>query len=131
MKKIIHFLKKYQLVIGLALLASLIASYKLLFPPPPEPTPSAPRQPTPSPVPASGRGISETEFARQLKQQFPLDQYLPYPGPEFIIRYLAPLKLEIIIKQATSAAMKQKALDWIRAQGVDPKSHQIIWRPPL
>lgn len=135
MKKIIAFLKKYQLVIGLALIAGLVVSYKLLFPSQPtQPTP-LPISPTPSPFPTptpisenSGRGVTEQDFAQYIINQFPLSYHLPYPGSEFSIRYLGPLKLEITIKQATSAAIRKKALDWIRAQGVDPQTHEIIWR---
>lgn len=137
MKKIIAFFKKYQLIIGLALIAGLIISYKILFPnqsnqliqpdilPTPSPFISPTRKPTKK-IP--GRGITEQEFAQQLIDQFPLSPYLPYPGKEFSIRYLAPLKLQITLKQATSAAIRQKALDWIQEQGVNPQTHQIVWR---
>lgn len=135
MKKIIAFLKKYQLIIGLALIAGLVVSYKLLFSSQPaQPTP-LPISPTPSPFPTptpppedSGQGVTEQEFAQYIADQFPLSPHLPYPGDEFSIRYLAPLKLKITVKQATSAAIRKKALDWIRSQGVDPQTHEIIWQ---
>jgi len=134
MKKVINFLRKYQLIIGLALIAGLIVSYKLLFPnqaikPTPSPTPSPSPSPTIAiPTESFGRGTTEQEFVQHTLEQFPLGPYLPYPGNEFAIRYLAPLKLQITIKQATSAAIRQKALDWIRQQGIDPQTHEIVWR---
>lgn len=133
MKKLISFWKKYQLIIGLALLAGLVISYKILFP---EPEKQEQALPTPSPYPiratippsAAGQGITEEKFVENLLNQFPLTPYLPYPGKELAIKYTAPLALEIKIKEATSAAIREKALDWIRDQGIDPQTHEIIWK---
>lgn len=138
--KIIKFLKKYQLIIGLALIAGLLLSYKFLFSQAPtQPPRGGGALPSPSPYPTSiptqppdsaaagGRGIREEELVKEILSQFPLSRYLPYPGKEFSVRYIAPLTLEITEKEATSAA-RQKILDWIRSQKIDPQTHKIIWK---
>jgi len=138
--KMIRFLKKYQLIIGLALIAGLILGYKLLFPQTPVqpphgggalPSPSPYPTPIPTPLPGSaaaeGQGIEEKELVREILSQFPLSRYLPYPGKEFSLRYTAPLTLEITEKEATPTA-RQKILDWIQSKGIDPQTHKIIWK---
>ncbi len=133
MRKIFEFFKKYQIILGLALLAGLIISYKLLFPqttsqaPGPSPTPI----PTPTnsllPTPESEKGVTEEKLLKDLLIDFPLAPYLPYPDKnKLIIRYSGPLTLEIFIKQA--GVTKQDALDWISSKKVDPQTHQIIWK---
>lgn len=136
MKKVVVFLKKYQLVIGLALIAGLVVSYKLLFPPSPvQPLPASPTptsEPTPAGPPADekiGRGITEEEFIGNILSQFPLSPYLPYPDNKIaVIRYLEPLKLEITVKQANNTVTRQKILDWIKEKGTNPQTHEIFWK---
>ncbi|PJE69095.1 hypothetical protein COU96_01625 [Candidatus Shapirobacteria bacterium CG10_big_fil_rev_8_21_14_0_10_38_14] len=85
---------------------------------------------TPTPGPAeigAGQGDSPSEIIESLKEEFPLFQYLPYQTENFLIDYLAPLHLKVILK---SEKNKQEVLDWIKSHGVDPATHQFDWVIP-
>lgn len=133
MKKIIAFLKKYQLIIVLSLIAGVLAGYKLFFTPSqnnvidnitPSPTPS----PTISQDQEAGQGISEQEFMKSISRNYPLTPYLPYPGEKYTIIYTDELEIEVSAQQATASASRQEVLDWMEKQGIDPSTHRIIWQ---
>ncbi len=136
MKKLISFFKKYQLIIILAIIAGILAGFKLFSDSQQEPsaeiTPTPTVSPRPSPIPtqadADGQGITEEEFVQELIENYPLTPYLPYPDDKYTIKYTAPKTIEISIYQATESASRQEVLDWIENQGVDPNSHQINWQ---
>lgn len=135
MKKIIAFLKKYQLIIFLALVASFLFGLKMTLPPKeeislPTPTPTPPLSPTPKPEtfsPGEGRGTTEEALIEELAGKYPLTAFLPYPDKRVVILYTGVLKLEITIGPQ-SGISQQEVLNWISDQGIDPKSHQIIWK---
>jgi hypothetical protein len=131
MKKIIEFFKKYQLIIVLAIIAGVLAGYKLFFAPqektgPVQITPSP--SPIPTQTPGSGQGITEEEFVQDIIEKYPLTPYLPYPGEKYTIKYTAPKTIEVSVNQATASASRQEVLSWIEEQGVDPKTHTINWQ---
>lgn len=131
MKKIIAFLKKYQIVVMLVLVAIFMISYRVLgsrqteteTETAPTPTPTTALQPQ-----GEGRGISEKVFVEKLLEQYPLTPHLPYLGKDFSIIYTNDLALDIILDIPDTAANRQKVLDWIRDQGVDPQTHNISWK---
>ncbi len=135
MKKLIAFVKKYQLIILLALIASLLLGFKLFGSQKAEeviptllPTPYPTKIPTKSPADTGDKGITEEEFVQNILNNFPLSPYLPYPDKNIAIRYIGPLKLEITIKVTTSAVTRQKILDWIHSKEIDPQTHEISWK---
>lgn len=157
MSNLIKFLKKYQLIIFLALLAGILLGFKVLVAPTDQPptdkiTPSpkstkTPQPPTSSIIPPTKKspsptlkagsptpdefseiGITEEEFMEEILTNFPLSPYLPYPNKDYAIRYTAPLELEVSKKGTISAEDKQEVLNWIENQGVDPDSHEIKWK---
>jgi hypothetical protein len=133
MKKIIEFLKKYQLIIVLAVIAGVLGGYKLFFAPQED---QAPGQitptPSPSPIPTQsqedGQGITEDEFVQDIVDQYPLTPHLPYPDEKYTIKYTDTLTIEVSVNQATESASQQEVLEWIEDQGVDPDSHTINWQ---
>ena len=145
------FFQKYQLIIGLAFLAGLIISYKILFPQhqinqKPQnslnPTPTTWPKPTPTPIPfptidPSASYLPNQEIIEGLKKEqeraeknYPLWKLLPYNTNDFIIsHYTAPLTLVVKKKSSKKIDFLEKEVrNWIRKQGVDPQTHQIIWR---
>lgn len=136
MDKVKTFLKKYQLIILLAITASLLLGIKIFLLPKeevkigqPTPTPTA----TPSPIKEDyGRGVTEEELEEVLRkdivEKFPLSPYLPYPDRNIAIVYTGSLVLEIIIKNGDSLEKREKILNWIENQGIDPQTHTITWR---
>jgi len=135
MKKIAAFLKKYQLIIFLALVASLLFGLKLTLPPEEKvplvtPTPTPSPSPTPQPevtFPGEGRGTTEEELVKELAANYPLSAFLPYPDERVTIVYVKELTLEITIEPGSGISYED-VLNWISDQGVDPKTHQIIWK---
>jgi len=96
------------------------------------PLPSAEHFVSPSPFsmpPPEGRGDPgyQQEINQKKNEFFPLLGYLPITPNDFNIVYVGPLSLEITLKTASDSA-KTQALDWIRSKGIDPSSHQIIYK---
>ena len=135
MKKIIAFIKKYQLIIFLALVASLLFGLKMTLPPEeeaplPTPTPVPPLSPTPEPeTSSSGDSLGTTEEAliEELAGKYPLTAFLPYPDKRVVILYVDVLTVEATI-DPQSGITQTEVLNWIDDQGIDPQSHQIIWK---
>ena len=63
------------------------------------------------------------------KNNYPLLSVLPFENENFAINYLGPLHIRIIAKKSPSNQYQQQALDWIKQQGVDPKTHKIDFYP--
>jgi len=96
------------------------------------PSPSVDYLISPSPsLMSNPEGKGDPGYQQEINQKksefFPLLGYLPIISDNFKITYNGPLSLEIILKTATESA-KIQALDWIRSKGIDPSSHQIIYK---
>jgi len=133
MKKVFKFIKKYQLIIFLAIIALLMGGYQLFFMNEGQqktelltPTPTPTIKITPQ---QSEKGISKEQAIDKLLDEFPLTPSLPYPENDANVVYTAPLTLEIRLKKTDNIERREKILDWIRAQGIDPQTHKITWRP--
>lgn len=127
---------KIVIISGLIFLILVLILLKFLTPqgqPSPSISPSSTPEhfilasPQPSAAEKGDRGDPTfyEEIDKKLTKRFPLFPYLPYETKDFSIKYLGPLKLEIFL--ATESARIQ-ALDWIRSKGVDPTTHQIIFK---
>jgi len=135
MKKIFKFIKKYQLIIFLVVIASLMAGYQLFFMDKSDQNADV-LTPTPTPIPAinitpeqSEKGISKDQVINKLLDEFPLTPSLPYPEDDANVVYTAPLTLEIRLKKTDNLERRESILDWIRQQGIDPQTHEITWQP--
>lgn len=94
----------------------------------PIPTPTKIILPTPTFPIKEGIGESPTDILESLKERFPLLEFLPYETNDFSADYIAPLHLQVKIKNATfSAQIKQNVLSWIESKKVDPLTHKIDW----
>lgn len=132
----------FILILVLATLASLLIGWRLFFfqtkpptTPSPIPTPTSPvfrPSPFPTAAPSSppGRGDSPEDIMKSIQRKFPLYDFLPYWTENFQIDYVAPLTLEVQIKNDTPQT-RQEALDWILSKGVNPSTHQIQWKVGL
>ncbi|GEM_PF-4678031 len=133
---------RYWLAAGLSFLIGVLWMLQALFsvkkPPSGSPSPLPSSQPhftlpsiSPSPSISSinerGDPSYWQEINRQLEANFPLVNSLPFSNEKFIIRYIGPLKLEITLKFASESA-KTEALEWLRNQGMEPTSHEIIFK---
>ena len=127
---------KIGLIIGLSFLILILLVAKTVFrqsKPTASPLPSTPHlvlpSSSPAPIEKSQRGDPTywQEINKKLNQRFPLIDYLPYQNDEFTLDYLGPLKLEVHLKIASESA-QAAVRDWIRSKGVDPATHEIIFK---
>lgn len=135
-------MKKFKLLIPLLLFLAIITgalmAWRILNPPkktPPSPIPT-PTIESKFPIPTptffkKEQGESPEELLKNLKQKFPLIEYLPYETEKFSINYQAPFSLKIKIKKTEELEIiKKEVLNWIQSKGVDPTTHQIEWLTP-
>lgn len=124
--------KKYLLIFGLVFMVILLAILTIrdknqppsVTLPSPSPLPSPSIMPT---VPPKADPKYYEEINDLFLKRHPLAPYLPFENEDFAIDYIGPLKLVVELKTATQSA-KQETLDWIQQQGVDPQSHEIIFK---
>ena len=71
---------------------------------------------------------SYPQFLRErFLQRYPLYLKTPYEDENFYIRYTGPLKFEVKMKTSTASA-QPAALNWIQSNGIDPSTHEIIFK---
>jgi hypothetical protein len=88
--------------------------------------------------PSSSPKMSETEkgdpqyyeeFNRQILEACPLYPYLPYETPLYKIKCSGKLQLTVNLKTASlSASLKQEINDWVSSKGINPTTHEIIYK---
>ncbi|MGB9911487.1 MAG: hypothetical protein ACPLKP_02675 [Microgenomates group bacterium] len=139
----------FFLILGLSFIASILFFLKIIanqkttpspfFPslsltPTPfsafTPTPTILEKMTPSPTfSPEGKGDNPQTILDSLKIKFPLIEYLPYETQNFLVDYIAPLHLEVKIKNKIDKNLIEKeVLDWISSLGIDPQTHKIDYR---
>lgn len=73
----------------------------------------------------------QKQFYQQLDEEthrdMPLFDYTPYRTENFTVGYLKALTLQVLLKRDTPT-IRQEVLNWIKSKGVDPASHEIIWK---
>lgn len=119
----------FYLIIVLAIIATILLIWRLFFFQ--EPLAPTLAEPTPTPSPAvvreqEGQGETPQTLYRDLKEDFPLVEFIPFDGPDFSLDYIGKLHLEARLA-ADTAANRRKVLDWIWDKGVNPATHQINW----
>lgn len=131
--------KKLRIIIILSVVILIILLAKLSSTPYVEeteilPTPTTISVPTTFPTITSEpelEGVGTPNFYEKIKpkilESYPLFDHIPYKTDFYLIDYLDPLILEVILKQDTPETRKE-VLDWISTKGVDPESHTIIWK---
>ena len=126
--------KTLRLILILALIAGLMLGLKILFSQEKEKIPALPlSSPTITSFPTiaiaepEGDPNAPLEMRQENLRNYPLFDYIPYKTKNWQIDYLKPLTLEIILK-ADTLAIRQEVLNWIKEKGVDPASHEIIWK---
>ncbi|HUW24574.1 MAG TPA: Ig-like domain-containing protein [Patescibacteria group bacterium] len=67
------------------------------------------------------------DLSRKTYEAMPLFDYVPYKTENYWIGYTRPLTLYISLTKDTPE-IRAEVLDWIRSKGVDPATHQIIWK---
>ena len=69
------------------------------------------------------------EISNKLNKRFPLTSHLPYETEKLKISYSGPFQLKVSLKTASpSASLKKEINQWIRSNGVDPSTHEIIFK---
>lgn len=66
-------------------------------------------------------------YDKFIKENYPLINFTPHQTPKWSIYYVGLLKLEVLLKSDTSQN-RQEVLNWIKSKGVDPATHEIIWK---
>ncbi len=148
MKKLLKFIKKYRLIITLAVIAGVLLAVRMFLTaeeepsqyPKPTPRPTSeiplptekPISPTATPGQPTepyGKGVTEEEFVQQTLNKYPLLPYLPYEQDEDIeIAYTQPLTIKVSKPGAITAEDKKEVLIWIRDKDVNPDTHEIQWQ---
>ncbi len=67
------------------------------------------------------------DLSRKTYEETPLFDYVPYVTENYIVDYIKPLTLQVLLTKDTPQ-IRAEVLDWIRSKGIDPASHQIIWK---
>ena len=71
----------------------------------------------------------EKALNKSLFKYFPLLNDIPYKTSEFEVIYSQPLQLTVHLQPNISTQSAQvKVLNWIRSNGVDPSTHEIIFK---
>ena len=82
-------------------------------------------------IPQPITGLGDPTFHQRQKvliqQNYPLLNYMPHRDEEYYLDYIDPRKLIVLFKEDTPQ-IRQKVLDWIESKGVDPSTHEIIWK---
>lgn len=67
------------------------------------------------------------DWNKEIHQNEPLYDFVPYKTGNYIVYYTAPLTLTVITLKDTPQIRKEID-NWVISKGVDPKTHQIIWK---
>jgi hypothetical protein len=67
------------------------------------------------------------DLSRKTYEETPLFDYVPYKTKNYTVDYIKPLTLQVLLTKDTPQ-IRAEVLDWIRSKGVDPATHQIIWK---
>lgn len=126
--------KRVRIIILLAIIAGFLLGLKIIFKNKIEPIQTTSPVPT-AVIPSTqipninekGDLDAPIQIRKEIQQDYPLFQYIPYKTQNWQIDYLKPLILEVILK-ADSPAIRQEVLDWITSKKVDPATHKIIWK---
>lgn len=123
--------KRLRIIIILAVIAGLLLGLKLLFTGEKVPltgnlTPTPVLSPT-SAVIFKGDPDAPLQIRKEINQDYPLFQYIPYKSTNWQIDYLKPLVLEVKVKKDTPE-IRQEVLNWIKSKNIDPSTHQINWK---
>ena len=104
----------------------------------PLPKPPSSSFPLPSPKASPAESAKSKErgdpnFAKtldeSLSKQFPLLKSIPYKTSEFKVIYSNPLQLTVKLQPNVSTQSAQiKILNWIQLKGVNPSTHEIIFK---
>lgn len=77
--------------------------------------------------PGIGNPYFLEEAEESMQKNYPLLNNTPYEAQNFSVDYIGPLKLLVKLGKDTPQ-IRQEVLDWIKSKGVDPASHQIVWK---
>lgn len=127
--------KRLRIIIILAIIAGFLLGIKFLFvskkPPQtipfPTPNPLVSLTPITTPVFPKGDLDAPIQIRKEIPQDYPLFQFIPYKTANWQIDYLKPLTLEVIMKNDTQE-IRQEVVGWIQSKGVNPSTHQILWK---
>lgn len=67
------------------------------------------------------------DWSKEIHQNEPLYDFVPYKTETYFVYYTAPLTLTVITKKDTPQIRKEIS-DWIISKGIDPETHQINWK---
>ena len=127
--------RKFLLFFGLGLILGILIILKLSQKKPepvplPSPAPTAKATPTPTPTPVFGDPTYFQEMEEKNENFYPLLKYLPYETQNFKIKYIDPLKLEVLLTNVNQDEAKEKALEWLKSINADLEKHTLIFTTP-
>ncbi len=116
------------LLLGLKIILTTDKSQeKIILPPSPPPSPTFSLSPTPKIMTPEGDLDAPLQIRKEIQRDYPLFDFIPYKTKNWQIDYLKPLTLEIILRSDT-LANRQEVLNWIKEKGIDPATHEIVWK---
>lgn len=81
---------------------------------------------TPTPIPQGEYNFREI-MEDEILSAYPLFHYLPITTTNWSISYTDKKQVTVLLRQETPE-VRQEVLDWISDHGVDPQTHEIIWK---
>jgi len=135
----LNFIKKHSIVIFLVFLVVVLGLLKIFYGNTSENTVEI----TPTTIPTITQGnttesnpvvIAKPTFNPELSVDvagnYPLWKLVPYQANDFIVDgYIEPLILNVKVlnKDKSLSEIETEVKQWIKENGADPNTHQIIW----
>ena len=116
------------LLLGLKIILTADKSQeKIIIPPSFSPSPTFYLSPTPKIMIPEGDLDAPLQIRKEIQRDYPLFDFIPFKTKNWQIDFLKPLTLEIILRSDT-LANRQEVLNWIKEKGIDPATHEIVWK---
>ena len=135
----LNFIKKHSIVIFLVFLVIVLGLLRFFYGNTgentttitPTSTPTTTQKNTTENNPAvTAKPTFNPELSVDVAGNYPLLKLMPYQTSDFIVdSYIEPLILNVKIlnKDKTLSEIETKVRQWIKENGADPNTHQIIW----
>jgi hypothetical protein len=80
----------------------------------------------------STRKLSESEVieieVEETQRMYPLANYLPLKTDSYRLTYIKPMVLQVTLKTGSEMEVEEEIKEWIKSKGIDPSTHQIVFK---
>lgn len=127
---IVNFIKNHKIISGLIIILIIFTIFQSTQPEVKPKTENPIQNISVSPTPIVLQSKTEPFDVTNSDPQYPLQPFLPYKGPNFIITsYIAPLVIEVQIKNKQDIPNVEPLLkDWLKDKELVTGENKIIWK---